>query len=126
MRQRPIGRKAAFDCFVAQAEYPAYRHRADGVLGIVRSLQRGPARLIDGVDILRRDAEQTMVDASGDRLRRIVVGRDDRDLIAVLEREEPCLGGGIARKAVDRTTVVSGNRGSVRVALGGSRLIKKK
>src|SRR3546814_11501935 len=107
MRQRPIGRKAAFDCFVAQAEYPAYRDRADGVLGIVRSLQRGPARLIDGVDILRRDAEQTMVDASGDRLRRIVVGRDARDLIAVLEqigrascRERVCQYGWISVVAV--------------------------
>src|SRR3546814_16618582 len=114
MRQRPIGRKAAFDCFVAQAEYPAYRDRADGVLGIVRSLQRGPARLIDGVDILRRDAEQTMVDASGDRLRRIVVGRDDRDMLAVLEREEPCLGGGLARKADIAISTIRGGVGPYR------------
>src|SRR3546814_20797401 len=61
---------------------------------------------------------QTMVDASGDRLRRIVVGRDDRDLIAVLEREEPCLGGGIARKAVIAIEMIGGDVGQYRDIAG--------
>ena len=58
------------------------------------------AEVIGGIDILCRDAMETMIDAPRNHPRRIVVGRDDRDLIAVLEAEEPRLRRGITRKAV--------------------------
>src|SRR3546814_16496563 len=92
----------------------SHRDGADRMLLIVRPLQRGPARLVDGVDILRRDAVETVVDASRNRLRRIVVGRDDRDLVAVLECEEPRLRRGVAGKAVIAVEMVGRQVGQKR------------
>src|SRR3546814_8620759 len=61
VRQRLVGRKAAFDLLVIQPQHAAHGDRADGVLGVVRTLQRGPACLIDGVAVLARDAVKTMI-----------------------------------------------------------------
>ena len=66
VRERPEGREAAFDCFVVQPQHATRGDRANGVLRIVGALQRGPARLIHGVDVLRRNAVQAMVHAACD------------------------------------------------------------
>src|SRR3546814_4475008 len=95
-------------------QHAAHGDRADGVLGVVRTLQRGPACLIDGVDVLARDAVKTMIDPARDHLRRIVVDRDDRDLVAMLEAEEPRLRRGIARKAVVAVEMVGAEIGEHR------------
>lgn len=52
MRERLVGREPAFDFFVVQPQRAADGDRANGILRVVRPLQRRPARLIGGIDIL--------------------------------------------------------------------------
>src|SRR3546814_17628596 len=97
-----------------QPRLPAIEDRADGFLVVVLTFKRGPACWIDGAVVLARDAVKTVIDPARDHLRRIVVDRDDRDLIAVLEAEEPRFRGGIARKAVVAVEMVGAEIGEHR------------
>ena len=83
-----------------------------GYDAVFRSVEFSLERLgIDRIDVLARYAVKPVVDPAGDHLRRIVVHRDDRNLIAMLQAEQPRLRRRITGKAVIAVEMVGGDVG---------------